>query len=127
MKFRTIYLALAALLALTLTLVTAAPSARADQGFPVKGKVTLLELGAPTCPPCRAMAPILEELSKEYRAKLEVVKVDVNRDPGVARHFGISMIPTQIYFDPNGREVYRHFGYMSKSGILAVLTSLGVD
>jgi thioredoxin 1 len=124
MKSKTIFLALAGLLALALS--AAAPAALADQGYAVKGKVTLLELGAPTCPPCRAMAPILEELSREYSAKLEVVKVDVNRDPGVAMRFGIRMIPTQIYFDTKGREAYRHFGYMSKSGIRAVLTSLGV-
>lgn len=125
MKPRTVYLMLAVLL--TLTMAVAVPAARADSRFAAKGKVTLLELGAPTCAPCRAMAPILEELSKEYRTKLEVVKVDVNREPGVARHFGIRMIPTQIYFDRSGREVYRHLGYMSKSGIVSVLTSLGVD
>jgi thioredoxin 1 len=113
------------LLALGLLLCVAWPAA-ADE-YAVPGKITLLELGSPTCPPCRAMAPILEEIEREYRGKIAIVKVDLRYEPEAAQRFGVRMIPTQIYFDKTGREVYRHFGYMNKSGIKAVFFSLGIE
>lgn len=92
--------------------------------LPVKGMVTLVDLGANTCIPCKMMAPILVELEKEYKGRAAVVFVDVRQDNEAARRFGIRAIPTQIFFDKAGREVFRHEGFMEKKAIAERLNKL---
>jgi thioredoxin 1 len=86
----------------------------------------LVDLGASRCIPCRMMAPILEELSREQKGKLEVVVIDVWEKPEVARAYGIRVIPTQIFYDSKGREFYRHEGFISKADILAKFKEHGI-
>jgi thioredoxin 1 len=93
---------------------------------PVKGLVTMVDLGADSCVPCKMMAPILVELEKEYRGRAAIVFLDVWKDKAPAERFGIRAIPTQIFFDENGREVQRHVGFMSKDDIVAQLKNMGV-
>jgi len=99
--------------------------ATADAG--VQGLPSLLDLGSTTSIPCRMMAPILEELQKEYKGRLNVRVVDVNRDPAAGREYAISVIPTQIFFDASGKELWRHEGFISKQDILAKWTELGFN
>ncbi len=87
----------------------------------------LVDLGADRCIPCKMMAPILEELRKEYKGKLEVVFYDVWKDPAPADKFKIYGIPTQIFLDETGKELYRHAGYFSKEEILRKWKELGYD
>jgi len=87
----------------------------------------LVELGSVTCIPCKAMAPILEELRNEYRGALEVDFIDVNRDPDAGARFGIRIKPTQVFLDANGEELFRHEGFFPKDKILAKWKELGVD
>lgn len=87
----------------------------------------LLDLGAGKCIPCKKMAPILEELKKEYAGAMEVVFIDVWQNPRVALQYGIEAIPTQIFFDASGRELFRHEGFYSKEEILAKWKELGVS
>ena len=93
---------------------------------PVKGMVTMLDIGADRCVPCKMMAPILKELEEEYRGKAAILFIDVwkNRDQGPK--FGIRAIPTQIFYDKDGHEVLRHEGFMDEKSIVAVLERLGV-
>ncbi|MHC1729191.1 MAG: thioredoxin family protein [Syntrophobacteraceae bacterium] len=95
---------------------------------PVKGKVTMVDIGARKCIPCKMMAPIMEELEKEYdkTGKAAIIFIDVweNKDQG--KKFGIRSIPTQIFYDKDGKEVSRHEGYMDKEQIVAMLEKLGV-
>jgi len=100
---------------------TAAPWVAAKAKLP-----RLLDLGAGKCIPCKMMAPILERLREEYQGRLEVVFIDVWEDSAPAAKYGISTIPTQIFFDPEGREVFRHEGFFSKEEILAKWKELGV-
>jgi thioredoxin 1 len=93
---------------------------------PVKGMVTMVDLGARKCIPCKMMAPILEKLEKVYKGKAAVVFLDVWEDPAPARRFGIHGIPTQIFFDKKGREVFRHMGFMSEDDIVRQLKDMGV-
>jgi thioredoxin 1 len=93
---------------------------------PVKGKVTMVDLGAKKCIPCKMMAPILERMEKRYAGKAAIIFLDVWQDPKPAHHFGIRTIPTQIFFDKKGKEVYRHMGFMSEEDIVAQLQSMGV-
>ena len=106
-------------------------TAFADPGktpeIPVKGMVTMVDLGADKCIPCKMMAPILEKLEKEYQGKAAIVFVDVWKDKEPARRFGIRAIPTQIFFDRDGNEVYRHEGFMSEKAIVTQLRNMGVN
>ena len=101
---------------------------RADEfkNLPVKGMVTMIDLGAKKCIPCKMMAPILEKMEKVYKGKAAVVFIDVWEHREQAQRFGIRAIPTQIFFDKNGKEVYRHRGFMSEKAIVAQLETMGV-
>jgi thioredoxin 1 len=93
---------------------------------PVKGMVTMVDLGAKTCIPCKMMAPILVKLEKEYAGKAAVVFFDVWKDQAPAKRFGIRAIPTQIFFDKAGKEVYRHEGFLGEEEIVRRFKDMGV-
>ncbi len=86
----------------------------------------LVDLGADKCIPCKLMAPILAELAKELEGQLNVVFIDVWKNREEAPRYGISVIPTQIFYDANGKELFRHVGFYAKQDILAKWADLGV-
>ena len=86
-----------------------------------------MDLGANSCIPCKMMAPILEKLEKVYRGKAAIVFIDVWKNPDEAKRFNLRVIPTQIFYDKKGKEVYRHEGFMSEKDIVAILNKLGVN
>lgn len=90
------------------------------------GKPTVIDLGARTCIPCKKMAPILESLSNEYRDKAGVLFIDVWQNNDAGREFRVQMIPTQIFFNVQGKEVKRHVGFMDRSEILRELKAAGL-
>jgi thioredoxin 1 len=87
----------------------------------------LVDLGADKCIPCKMMKPILEELSAEYKDKLQVDFIDVWKNPQEGPKYKIRVIPTQIFFDADGKELFRHEGYYSKKDILAKWKKFGLD
>ena len=93
---------------------------------PVKGTVTMIDLGAEKCLPCKMMVPILEKMEKKYRDKADIIFIDVWENRDQARRFGIRAIPTQIFFDKNGKEIYRHVGFMNENAIIEQLQKMGV-
>ncbi len=86
----------------------------------------LLDLGAGKCIPCKMMFPVLDGLKKEYAGKLEVEFIDVWQNPDAGKQHGIEVIPTQIFYDPTGKELFRHIGFFAKEDILAKWKELGV-
>lgn len=90
------------------------------------GKPTVIDLGARTCIPCKKMAPILESLASEYRGKASVLFIDVNENKAAAARFRIQMIPTQIFFNVQGKEIKRHIGAMEKVEIVSDLKASGL-
>ncbi len=92
-----------------------------------KNLPTILDLGADKCVPCRMMFPILDELKKDYGGKLNVEFIDVWKNPTEGQKYGISMIPTQIFYDATGKELFRHTGFFSKTDILAKWKELGFN
>jgi len=86
----------------------------------------LVDVGADKCIPCVMMAPLLEELKKEYAGVLDVEFVDVWKNPDRAKQYRVRGIPTQIFYDANGKELKRHLGFISKQGILAEFQKLGI-
>ncbi len=87
----------------------------------------LVDLGADKCIPCKMMAPILEELGRDYTGRFDVVFIDVWKDRDQARAYGVQLIPTQIFYGSDGRELYRHQGFYSREEILAKWQELGFD
>ena len=87
----------------------------------------LVDLGADKCIPCKMMAPILKELAAEYKDKLQVVFIDVWKNPQEGPKYKIRVIPTQIFFDADGKELFRHEGFFSKEDILAKWKKFGFD
>jgi thioredoxin 1 len=87
----------------------------------------LVDLGADKCIPCKMMAPVLAELAKDYAGQLNVVFIDVWKNPGEGERYGIQVIPTQIFYDATGKERFRHQGFMAKKDILAKWRELGVE
>ena len=90
------------------------------------GKPRLIDLGADKCIPCKAMAPILEELRAEFSSSFDVVFIDVWKNPEAAEPYAINLIPTQLFLDVSGRELWRHEGFLGKEEILAKWRELGV-
>ncbi|MCD6328306.1 thioredoxin family protein [bacterium] len=87
----------------------------------------LVDLGAGKCIPCKMMAPILEELKKEFVGKFEVTFIDVWKDKEAAKQYGIRLIPTQVFYDANGKEIFRHQGFFSREDILKTWKEHGLD
>ena len=112
--------------AVALVFMGICPAAADFRNLPVKGMVTVVDLGAASCIPCKMMAPILDRLEKRYKGKAAIVFVDLRYEKEAAQRFGIRAIPTQIFFDRNGKEVTRHLGFMSEEAIVAQLKTMGV-
>ena len=104
------------------TAVTAVAPPGAKLGIP-----RLVDVGAGKCIPCKLMAPILEDLKKELAGHLQVDFVDVWVNPEAGEPYKIQTIPTQIFYDGNGKELFRHEGFFGKEDILGKWKELGVD
>ncbi len=109
--------------------VAAAGTAKAKvEAAKAKGMPVFVDVGRTSCKPCQMMVPVLDSLTKKYKGKMEVVFVHMDEEQSFARELGVTMIPTQILLDKNGKEVSRHVGYIpvedcekmiSKAGTLA--------
>jgi len=86
----------------------------------------LIDLGSKTCIPCKMMEPILEELAREYEDKLDVLFIDVRENPVEAQAYDIRVIPTQLFYDANSQEFFRHEGFFSKEEILQTFKDAGL-
>lgn len=93
---------------------------------PTPGLVTMVDLGAHKCIPCKMMAPIIAELQKEYAGRASIIFIDVWEHREQAQRFGIRGIPTQVFFDKQGKEIKRHFGFLDKKSIVAIFDELEV-
>jgi thioredoxin 1 len=80
----------------------------------------LVDLYADWCQPCKQIAPIMEELSRELDGKLRVVKVDVDKNPLVAQSFRVQSIPMMVVI-AKGQVANHHIGALDKKGILKLV------
>jgi thioredoxin 1 len=96
------------------------------QVTPVPGLVTMVDIGAHSCIPCKMMAPVLKEVAAESEGRAAIVFIDVWQYPDEVKKYGIRVIPTQIFYDAQGKERYRHEGFMSKADIVVKLVELGM-
>ncbi len=127
-RFGALVIVIIGVLALTFSVDSLLAADKKSASAPVSnGLPRLVDVGADKCIPCKMMAPILEELRAEYAGSLEVIFVDVWKKPEEGEKYGVRMIPTQIFYDASGKELYRHLGFMSKEDILKKLQELNIQ
>ncbi len=85
----------------------------------------LLDLGTKTCAPCKAMLTVLDELERGYPEQLAVEFINVQENETAAEKWTVDVIPTQIFLGSDGREVYRHVGFISTDAIVKKWGELG--
>lgn len=102
------------------------PDEPSPTSAPSEALPRLLDLGAHECIPCKKMAPILTELEAEFKGRAIVEFIDVWKNKAAAEKYRVTLIPTQIFFDREGKEVWRHVGFLSKEDIVAKFKELGV-
>lgn len=108
-------------------LIVTGAAAEKTQDIPVKGMVTMVELGAGNCIPCRMMESVIKNVKKAYKDRAAIISIDIRENREQAVRFGIRMIPTQIFFDKKGKEVFRHTGFMREMAIDDQLRKMGVE
>lgn len=116
--------AVVAVLALRPRAPEAAPSTSTAAGA---GRPKLLDLGATTCVPCKAMVPVLAGLEADYAGYLDVEFIDIWKDREAGERWRVAIMPTQVFLAADGRELYRHEGFISREDILAQWAKLGVE
>ena len=103
------------------------PPAGALQAGTVQPLPKLVDVGADKCIPCVKMAPMLDQLREDYLGQMEVVFVDVWKFRDEAARYRVQMIPTQIFYAADGRELYRHTGFYGREDILGKWRELGYN
>jgi len=106
---------------------SAVPTTASEPAAQGKALPRLVDLGAHSCIPCKMMAPILDDLRKTYAGRMDVVFIDVWQNPDAGKKYGINVIPTQIFYDAAGKELFRHEGFIGKEDILSKWKEFGVD
>ncbi|HNQ23052.1 MAG TPA: thioredoxin domain-containing protein [Phycisphaerae bacterium] len=101
------------------------PATVAPPAAPVK-LPRVVDLGADKCKACKDLAPILEQLRKEYAGRVTVDFIDVWKNPKAGEPYKIRTIPTQIFFAADGTEVWRHEGFLPKEEFIRKFAELGV-
>ncbi|WNQ12560.1 thioredoxin family protein [Paenibacillus aurantius] len=95
-------------------------SAAAFEQQLLSGGLTLVDFGAPWCPPCRALLPVLEQLGDEFAGQLNVLQLNVDETPELSARFGVLSMPTVILFK-NGQPVEKLVGLRPKQVYAALL------
>jgi thioredoxin 1 len=135
---RNLVIGVAVVSAVVLVLVfrpAATPSSSASGPVPVAvsaaavapaARPKLLDLGATTCIPCKAMVPVLDGLRTDFAGKLDVEFIDITRNHEAGEAWRVEIMPTQVYLSADGHELARHQGFASRDDILAQWKTLGV-
>ena len=88
----------------------------------------LVALGTGDCKACLDLAPILDELAREYDGRLVIEEINVYARPSAYEEFALQALPTQVLFTADGREVWRHEGFAPRDELIAALAdAVGVD
>lgn len=83
----------------------------------------LVDFYADWCGPCKMLAPVIEELAKEYQGKVKIGKLNVDEEQNTSKKYKVMSIPTLIFFK-EGKEVDKHVGMLSKDQLVEKLESL---
>jgi thioredoxin 1 len=100
------------------TPIPPSPGVKLVANATASGLPTIAEFGATTCASCREMKIVLEGVARKTTGKAHVLVVDVSKDYEAAQAFRIRLIPTQVFFDAQGKEVGRHMGKLSDVDVI---------
>lgn len=89
-------------------------------------KPVIYELGSNSCSSCIAMIEVMKKVEANHKDDIQIIKIDVFQDEKSTEPFNIRAIPTQIVQDKNGKEIYRHKGFISYEALTAKLDNLGI-
>jgi thioredoxin 1 len=109
---------------------TSEPVTNTDQDLKIaliSGKPVLVDFGSNKCIPCRQLRPILKEVEKEMAGKAHVLVIDVYNFGKLAREHRVQLIPTLIFFDSSGKELFRRMGVWDKDSIVKKLKEGGTS
>jgi thioredoxin 1 len=104
------------------------PAHAQDSGKTPSPLITFIELGSDRCIPCRMMQPILKTVQQRYGDQIRVVFYDVWKaeQKKFGKEYGVRVIPTQVFLDRTGKEVFRHEGFFAESEIDTLLRKHGL-
>jgi thioredoxin 1 len=100
---------------------SASPGMRLVQNATDSGLPTVVEFGAETCASCREMKTVLDRVARQTQGRAHVVTLDISKEWETAQAFRIQMLPTQVFFGPDGRETWRHMGKLPETTVIARL------
>ena len=111
-----------------LLVIPAFLSAQMKENQQTSPKITFVELGSVKCVPCIQMQPIMKSVEEKYGDQIEVIFYDVWTDEGheYAKIYKIQLIPTQVFLDENGKEIFRHVGFFPEEEIDKFLQGEGL-
>ena len=93
-----------------------------------KAKITFVELGSVNCIPCKAMQPVIKSVEEKYGDQIKIIFYDVWKpdQKKYAQEYKIKLIPTQVFLDKDGKEVFRHEGFFPEKEIDKLLQNFGL-
>ena len=97
---------------------------QAQAAAAAKGKPALYDFGRSMCIPCKEMEKILGSIKGKYGNQIEVRLIMAEKDEGLFKEYKIMLIPTQVFLDASGKEVFRHVGLYPEKDLVAKLKEL---
>ena len=102
------------------------PAAKPAVTNSATAKIKFLEIGSDKCIPCKQMKVVTENIVKKYGDELAFQYIDIYENKDVADDYKINLIPTQIFYNPKGVEIFRHVGYFPEEKIDSLLQANGL-
>ena len=102
------------------------PAARPAVTNSATAKIKFLEIGSDKCIPCKQMKVVTENIVKKYGDELAFEFIDINIDENATEKYKVQLIPTQIFYNPKGVEIFRHVGYFPEEKIDSLLQANGL-
>ena len=102
------------------------PAAKPAVTNSATAKIKFLEIGSDKCIPCKQMKVVTENIVKKYGDELAFQYIDIYENKDVADDYKIQLIPTQIFYNPKGVEIFRHVGYFPEEKIDSLLQANGL-
>lgn len=88
--------------------------------------VKFIEVGSDKCVPCKQMKEVTANITAKYKEQLDFEMIDINKEKDAASKYGVQLIPTQIFYNKDGKEFFRHVGYFPEEKIDSLLQANGL-
>ncbi len=108
---------------------TKTPQTTVVKADSIQAKITFIELGSVKCVPCRQMQPVMASIEEKFTGQVKVIFYDVwQKDQNhFAYDYHIDLIPTQVFLDAQGNEIFRHEGFFPEEEITEFLKKQGLQ